>query len=133
MTISTSPLGSYSTAWRGERWLGDAPRLPAAPVPLAMDPATIPRLSQEQTKLAPLWIKAMQVNLHDAKTHLSRYVAQALDGQEVVIAKAGRPLVRLVPVETTPEARRGGFLQGSAVAPMDLKADFAGEIDDLFG
>jgi prevent-host-death family protein len=74
----------------------------------------------------------MQVNLHDAKTHLSRYVAQALDGQEVVIAKAGRPLVRLVPVETTPEARRGGFLQGSAVARADLKADFAGEIDDLF-
>jgi prevent-host-death family protein len=74
----------------------------------------------------------MQVNLHDAKTHLSRYVAQALDGQEVVIAKAGRPLVRLVPVGTTPEVRSGGFLRGSAVARADLKADFAAEIDALF-
>jgi prevent-host-death family protein len=74
----------------------------------------------------------MQVNLHDAKTHLSRLLQDVEAGREVVIAKAGRPLVRLVPVETTPEARRGGFLQGSAVARADLKADFAGEIDDLF-
>ena len=75
----------------------------------------------------------MQVNLHNAKTHLSRYVAQALEGEEVVIAKAGRPLVRLVPVEATPEARRGGFLRGSGVARADLKTDFASEIDTLFG
>ncbi|MEI6830059.1 MAG: type II toxin-antitoxin system prevent-host-death family antitoxin [Synechococcaceae cyanobacterium ELA445] len=75
----------------------------------------------------------MQVNLHDAKTHLSRYVSQALEGEEVVIAKAGRPLVRLVPVETTLEPRRGGFLSGSAVLSADLKADFATEIDELFG
>ncbi len=75
----------------------------------------------------------MQVNLHDAKTHLSRYVAQALEGEEVVIAKAGRPLVRLVPVQAAPEARRGGFLRGSAVAGADLKTDFASEIDTLFG
>lgn len=75
----------------------------------------------------------MQVNLHDAKTHLSRYVAQALEGEEVVIAKAGRPLVRLVPVASAPEARRGCFLGGSAVLGADLKADFAAEIDSLFG
>jgi prevent-host-death family protein len=75
----------------------------------------------------------MQVNLHDAKTHLSRYVAQALEGEEVVIAKAGQPLVRLVPVAAAPEARRGGFLGRSAVLGADLKADFAAEIDSLFG
>jgi prevent-host-death family protein len=75
----------------------------------------------------------MQVNLHDAKTNLSRYVAQALEGEEVVIAKAGRPLVRLVPVVAAQEARRGGFLGGSAVLAADLKADFAAEIDSLFG
>jgi antitoxin (DNA-binding transcriptional repressor) of toxin-antitoxin stability system len=60
-------------------------------------------------------------------------VAQALEGEEVVIAKAGRPLVRLVPVQDPSEVRRGGFLQGSAVARADLKADFASEIDALFG
>jgi prevent-host-death family protein len=41
----------------------------------------------------------MRVNLHDAKTHLSRYVDQALTGEEVVIARAGKPLVKLVPEE----------------------------------
>ena len=76
---------------------------------------------------------AMQVNLHDAKTHLSRYVAQALEKEEVVIAKAGRPLVRLVPVQDRSEVRRGGFLQGAAVVRADLKADFAREIDSLCG
>ncbi|AFY29585.1 prevent-host-death family protein [Cyanobium gracile PCC 6307] len=75
----------------------------------------------------------MQVNLHDAKTHLSRYVAQALEGEEVVIAKAGRPLVRLVPVAAAPEPRRGGFLEGGAVLGADLKADLAAAIDGLFG
>lgn len=56
----------------------------------------------------------MQVNLHDAKTHLSRYVDQALAGEEVVLARAGKPLVRLVPLESQPALRRGGFLRGKA-------------------
>ena len=76
----------------------------------------------------------MQVNLHDAKTHLSRYVEQALDGEDVVIARAGKPLVRLVPVETkTPRQRQLGFLQGSAVLDGDLKADFQDDIEAMFG
>lgn len=74
----------------------------------------------------------MQVNLHDAKTHLSRYVAQAIEGEEIVIAKAGRPLVRLVPVASEREPRRGGFLRGVATVEADLKADFAAEIEAMF-
>jgi prevent-host-death family protein len=75
----------------------------------------------------------MQVNLHDAKTHLSRYVEQALDGEEVVIARAGKPLVRLVPVDETPRQRELGFLQGSAVLNCELKADFQEDIESMFG
>jgi prevent-host-death family protein len=76
---------------------------------------------------------AMQVNLHDAKTHLSRYVDQALAGEEVVIARAGKPLVKLVPLDDTqPPLRRGGFLRGQAVITADLKADFAAEIEEMF-
>jgi prevent-host-death family protein len=75
----------------------------------------------------------MQVNLHDAKTHLSRYVEQALDGEEVVIARAGKPLVRLVPVDETPRQRELGFLQGSAVLDCELKADFQEDIESMFG
>jgi prevent-host-death family protein len=41
----------------------------------------------------------MEVNIHHAKTHLSRLIEQAMAGEEVTIAKAGKPMVRLVPVE----------------------------------
>jgi len=41
----------------------------------------------------------MEVNIHHAKTHLSRLIEQALAGEEVIIAKAGHPVVRLTPVE----------------------------------
>ena len=75
----------------------------------------------------------MQVNLHDAKTHLSRYVDQALDGETVVIARAGRPLVRLVPVAEPPAQRQLGFLRGVATISDDLKADFADDITTMFG
>ena len=54
------------------------------------------------------------VNIHEAKTHLSRLVEQAARGQEFVIAKAGRPLVRVVPVEPPPKERALGFLAGAA-------------------
>ena len=74
----------------------------------------------------------MQVNLHDAKTHLSRYVDQALAGEEVVIARAGKPLVRLVPFQTQPAPRLGGFLRGQAILTADLKADFKAEIEEMF-
>jgi len=74
----------------------------------------------------------MQVNLHDAKTHLSRYVDQALAGEEVVIARAGKPLVRLVPLETKPAPRVGGFLRGQAVLTADLKADFKDDVEEMF-
>jgi prevent-host-death family protein len=47
------------------------------------------------------------VNMHAAKTHLSRLVDEAVEGKEIVIAKAGRPMVRLVPV--APKRRRTGF------------------------
>jgi prevent-host-death family protein len=75
----------------------------------------------------------MQVNLHDAKTHLSRYVDQALAGEEVVIARAGRPLVRLVPIEAHLPPRRLGFLAGAGRIDADLKRDFEDEINAMFG
>jgi prevent-host-death family protein len=74
----------------------------------------------------------VQVNLHDAKTHLSRYVDQALAGEEVVIARAGKPLVRLMPVGSEPQPRRLGFLAGTARVEADLKRDFATEINTMF-
>lgn len=75
----------------------------------------------------------MPANLHDAKTHLSRHLDQALGGEEVVIARAGRALVRLVPVEQEQRPRPLGFLAGSATVEADLKAAFAADIAAMFG
>lgn len=60
------------------------------------------------------------VNLHAAKTHLSKLVDEAVDGQDVVIAKAGKPMVRLVPVVR--ESRRTGF--GADRGALRVSKDF---------
>ena len=52
------------------------------------------------------------VNVHEAKTHLSRLLEQVHAGQEIVIAKAGKPYARLVPLEAQPPVRQPGRLQG---------------------
>ncbi len=53
-----------------------------------------------------------KVNLHEAKTHLSRLVDQAMAGEEVVIARNGKPLVRLVPCVEDRKPRKLGAWQG---------------------
>ncbi len=72
------------------------------------------------------------VNLHQAKTHLSRLVDQAAKGQEFVIAKAGRPMVRVVPIEAPPVLRVLGFLAGQGSIAADVKSAFAEDIDTMF-
>jgi prevent-host-death family protein len=52
------------------------------------------------------------VNIHDAKTQLSRLIERVLAGEEVVIAKAGMPVARLVPVGPPRKARKPGRLKG---------------------
>jgi prevent-host-death family protein len=52
------------------------------------------------------------VNIHEAKTHLSRLVEEVAAGQGVIIAKAGKPMARLVPLEVAPSKRRLGLFKG---------------------
>jgi len=52
------------------------------------------------------------VNIHDAKTHLSRLVDRAAEGQEIIIAKAGKPMARLVPLESAARPKKFGLLKG---------------------
>ena len=73
------------------------------------------------------------VNIHEAKTHLSRLVEQAAKGHEFVIAKAGKPMVRVVPIEALPVDRELGFLVGKGVVEADLKGAFAADIEAMFG
>ncbi|WP_295392746.1 type II toxin-antitoxin system Phd/YefM family antitoxin [uncultured Thiodictyon sp.] len=56
----------------------------------------------------------IQVNIHEAKTQLSKIVDQACRGEEVVIAKAATPVVRLTPIAPPTSGRRFGALNGKA-------------------
>ena len=52
------------------------------------------------------------INIHEAKTHFSRLVERAAKGEEIVIARAGRPLARLMPLASPTRPRRPGLLKG---------------------
>lgn len=60
------------------------------------------------------------VNIHEAKTHLSRLVERVEAGEEVVIARAGRPVARLVPFKTRTQPRRPGHWRGSVRLAPDF-------------
>ena len=55
-------------------------------------------------------------NIHEAKTHLSRLIAEVESGEDVVLARGGKPVARLVRVVETAPARRFGAMRGKAVA-----------------
>jgi prevent-host-death family protein len=69
------------------------------------------------------------VNIHEAKTHLSRLVERVEAGEEVVIARAGRPVARLVPFRPRTMPREPGFWRGS----VSLAADFDKTPESLLG
>jgi len=64
----------------------------------------------------------LTVNIHEAKTNLSRLVEEAAAGQEVIIAKAGKPIARLVPLGRPPTKRRLGLFKGQLNVPDDFDA-----------
>ena len=74
----------------------------------------------------------VEVNVHEAKTHLSRLLEQALAGEEVIIMRSGRPLVRLTPVESAPMHRKLGTAKGVFVVPDDFDAPLPDEVLDEF-
>ncbi len=73
------------------------------------------------------------VNIHEAKTHLSRFVDQAAAGEEIIIARAGKPLARLMPLEDLSCAPRIlGRGKGRFSFPDDFDAVHAEEIREMF-
>ena len=75
------------------------------------------------------------VNIHEAKTNLSKLVAKAAKGESFVIAKVGKPLVEVVPLDAPSpgEVRRLGFLSGRVKVPDDFDRMGEEEIGRLFG
>lgn len=72
------------------------------------------------------------VNIHEAKTHLSRLLRQVAAGQEIVIAKAGQPLARLVPAAQPALPRTLGFTRGALKIPEDFDAALPAALLDAF-
>lgn len=74
-------------------------------------------------------------NIHEAKSQLSKLIESALAGEEIIIAKAGKPLVKLVPYQKPQESRKPGGWEGKVVIgddfddelPANLLAGFLGE------
>jgi prevent-host-death family protein len=73
------------------------------------------------------------VNMHEAKTHLSKLVDQAAKGEAFVIAKAGKPMVRVSALDAPEQPNRLGFLQGEVAVPDDFNEMGEAEIAALFG
>jgi prevent-host-death family protein len=75
------------------------------------------------------------VNIHEAKTHLSRLVDRVVKGEPIVIAKAGKPMVKVVPLDAPAEdeVRRIGFMEGLIEVPDDFDRMGAEEVERLFG
>jgi prevent-host-death family protein len=72
------------------------------------------------------------INIHEAKTHLSRLVEQAALGNEVIIAKAGKPMARLVPLASAPRPKKYGLLKGKFKVPDDFNAPLDPSVLALF-
>lgn len=74
------------------------------------------------------------VNIHEAKTHLSRLLARAAKGETVVIAKAGQPIAKLTPIDAPPagKTRRLGFLEGVFQIPDDFDTLGSDTIAEMF-
>jgi prevent-host-death family protein len=74
------------------------------------------------------------VNIHEAKTHLSRLVDQAAKGKVFIIAKAGKPMVKVSPLSEgeLKEADKLGFMSGEILVPDDFDSLAAAELVRLF-
>jgi prevent-host-death family protein len=74
------------------------------------------------------------VNIHEAKTHLSRLVERAANGEPFIIAKAGKPLVKVVSLDAPSQGKTGriGMLDGLIKVPDDFDTMFQEEIEEMF-
>jgi len=73
-----------------------------------------------------------QVNVHEAKTHLSKLLTRVAAGEEIVISKAGKPVARLVPWKQNAKQRTPGLDNGLFTVPDDFDSPLPREILDSF-
>jgi len=101
-------------------------------------PTTLPYLKWvklSQVNQVKGMIEMQSVNMHEAKTHLSALVERAVNGDEFIIAKAGKPMVKVVRYDapSVQAVRRIGFMTGEIRVPDDFDRMGEAEIEHLFG
>ncbi len=74
----------------------------------------------------------MEVNIHEAKTHLSRLLQRVAMGEEIVIAMAGTPVAKIVPLSRKPKKRSLGSARGEFVVPDNFNDPLPKDVEDLF-
>jgi len=74
----------------------------------------------------------MEVNVHEAKTHLSKLLERVALGEEVIIAKAGKPVAKLVPAKSAKPQFKFDSAKGEFVVPDDFNDPLPKEIEDMF-
>ncbi len=74
----------------------------------------------------------LTINIHEAKTHLSRFIEKAAAGEEIIIAKAGKPIAKLVPLDSLPASRNLGIFKGQLNVPEDLDEALPEDVAELF-
>lgn len=72
------------------------------------------------------------VNIHEAKTHLSKLLHRVLAGEEIIIAKSGKPIARLLPVSQKPAQRRPGSAKGKIWIAPDFDAPLPDHMLEAF-
>jgi len=74
----------------------------------------------------------LQVNIHEAKTNLSKLLARVSAGEEVIIARAGKPIARLVPIKERPRQRVPGSAKGKVTISPDFDAPLPESVLEAF-
>ena len=72
------------------------------------------------------------VNIHEAKTHLSKLLEEVSNGQEIVIAKSGKPMAKLTGIKPAKPIRKPGFLKGKIKIADDFDAPLPDDFLDAF-
>lgn len=72
------------------------------------------------------------VNIHEAKTNFSKLVDAVMQGEEIIVAKAGKPAAKLVPITQTKPKRKPGILKGKIRIASDFDEPLPNDILDLF-
>jgi prevent-host-death family protein len=72
----------------------------------------------------------MDVNVHEAKTHLSRLLERVSLGEEITIMKAGKPVARRIPAEKPPRRRQLGWALGEIIVPAEFDDPLPDDIEE---